>query len=76
MKQLLDYIVKSIVENPQEVNIHSCSGKMTTLYEIEINKSDIGKIIGKDGVTLDSINTLLSVASVKNNKKSVLEIID
>ncbi|MDD3803639.1 MAG: KH domain-containing protein [bacterium] len=76
MKQLLDYIVKSIVENPQDVNIHSCEGKKTTLYEIEINKGDIGKIIGKDGVTLDSINTLLSVASVKNNKKSVLEIID
>jgi hypothetical protein len=76
MKQLLEYIVKSIVETPQDVNIHSCEGKKTTLYEIEINKNDMGKIIGKDGVTLDSINTLLSVASVKNNKKSVLEIID
>lgn len=76
MKQLLDYVVKAMVDNPQDVAIHSCEGKRTTLYEIEISKSDIGKIIGKDGVTLESINTLLSVASVKNNKKSVLEIID
>lgn len=76
MKQLLEFIVKSLVDYPQKVKIHVCEGKKTTLYEIEIDKNDIGKIIGKDGSTLESINTLLSVSSVKSNRKSVLEIID
>ncbi len=76
MKELLEYIVKSLVDNPDEVKIYQIDGKKTTLYEIEINKSDIGKIIGKNGITFEAINTLLSVASVKNNRKSVLEIID
>ncbi|HAF07537.1 MAG: KH domain-containing protein [bacterium] len=76
MKSLLEYIVKSLVDNPEKVKIHVCEGKKTTLYEIEIDKEDIGKVIGKDGTTLDAINTLLSVSSVKNNRKSVLEIID
>uniref|UniRef100_A0A7C3N521 RNA-binding protein KhpA n=1 Tax=candidate division WOR-3 bacterium TaxID=2052148 RepID=A0A7C3N521_UNCW3 len=76
MKSLLEYIVKSLVDNPEKVKIHVCEGKKTTLYEIEIDKEDIGKVIGKDGATLDAINTLLSVSSVKNNRKSVLEIID
>jgi len=73
---MLEFIVKSIVDHPEDVKIHLTEGLKTTLFEIEINKSDIGKIIGKEGVTLEAINTLLSVASVKSGKKSVLEIID
>jgi len=76
MKSMLEFIVKSIVDHPEDVKIHLTEGLKTTLFEIEINKSDIGKIIGKEGVTLEAINTLLSVASVKSGKKSVLEIID
>ncbi|MCK4524694.1 KH domain-containing protein [candidate division WOR-3 bacterium] len=76
MKKLLDFIVKSIVSKTENVEIFQTKGKKTTLYEIKIDKNDIGKIIGKNGSTLEAINTLLSVASVKNNKKSVLEIID
>lgn len=76
MKKLLDFIVKSIVNKPENVEIFQAEGKKTTLYEIRIDKDDIGKINGKNGTTLEAINTLLSVASVKNNKKSVLEIID
>ncbi len=76
MKKLLDFIVKSIVNKTENVEIFQSEGKKTTLYEIRIDKDDIGKIIGKNGSTLEAINTLLSVASVKNNKKSVLEIID
>lgn len=76
MKQMLEFIVKSIVDHPEDVRIHHTEGLKTTLFEIEINKADIGKIIGKEGITLEAINTLLSVASVKSGKKSVLEIID
>ncbi len=76
MNKLLNFIVKSIVSKTEKVQIFQTEGKKTTLYEIKIDKDDIGKIIGKNGSTLEAINTLLSVASVKNNKKSVLEIID
>lgn len=76
MKSLLEYIVKSLVDKPDKVRIHVCEGKKTTLYEIEIDKEDVGKVIGKDGATLEAINTLVSVSSVKNNRKSVIEIID
>lgn len=76
MKELLNYIVCSIVDSPSDVKIHQLDGKKTTLYEIEINKTDVGKIIGKNGQTLEAISTVLSVASVRKNRKSVLEIID
>ncbi|MEJ5307861.1 MAG: KH domain-containing protein [candidate division WOR-3 bacterium] len=76
MKSLLEYIVKSLVDKPEKVKIHVCEGQKTTLYEIEIDKEDVGKVIGKDGATLEAINTLVSVSSVKNNRKSVIEIID
>ncbi len=76
MKELLNYIVCSIVDSPDDVKIHQLDGKKTTLYEIEINKTDVGKIIGKNGQTLEAISTVLSVASVRKNRKSVLEIID
>ncbi len=76
MKKLLDFMVKSIVDSPDSVEIFEAHGKKTTLYEIKLNKEDIGKIIGRNGSTFDAINTLLSVASVKKNRKSVLEIID
>lgn len=76
MKELLNYIVCSIVDNPSDVQIHQLDGKKTSLYEIEINKNDVGKIIGKNGQTLEAISTVLSVASVRKNRKSVLEIID
>ncbi|MFO8061696.1 MAG: KH domain-containing protein [bacterium] len=76
MKKLLEFVVKSIADRPENVEIYSVEGKKTTLYEIKIDKEDIGKIIGRNGTTLDAINTLLSVASVKKDRKAVLEIID
>ena len=76
MKKLLEFVVKSIADRPDNVEIYSVEGKKTTLYEIKIDKEDIGKIIGRNGATLDAINTLLSVASVKKDRKAVLEIID
>lgn len=76
MKKLLNFVVRSIVDNPDTVEVFEAHGKKTTLYEIKLDKADIGKVIGRNGSTLDAINTLLSVASVKKNKKSVLEIID
>lgn len=76
MKDLLELIVKQLVDYPDDVNINEISGEQTCVYELRVNKDDLGKIIGKGGRTARSIRTLLSAAAVKDSKRVMLEIID
>lgn len=76
MKQLLEMIAKALVDKPDEVSVTEVEGEMTTVYELKVAKEDLGKIIGKEGRTARSIRTILSAASTKIRKRSVLEIIE
>lgn len=76
MKNLLELIVKQLVDHPDDVNINEISGEQTCVFELRVNKEDLGKIIGKQGRTARSIRTLLSAAAVKDSKRVMLEIID
>ncbi|MCB0271590.1 MAG: KH domain-containing protein [Bdellovibrionales bacterium] len=76
MKNLLELIIKQLVDHPDDVNINEIAGEQTCVYELRVNKDDLGKIIGKQGRTARAIRTLLSAAAVKDSKRVMLEIID
>lgn len=76
MKQLIEYIAKALVDNPDEVKVSEIEGEKTSVIELSVAKEDLGKVIGKQGRTARSIRTILSAASTKNNKRAVLEILE
>ncbi|HIJ41421.1 MAG TPA: KH domain-containing protein [Deltaproteobacteria bacterium] len=76
MKDLISYIAKALVDNPEEVGVTEVEGEQTSVIELKVAKNDLGKVIGKQGRTARAMRTILSVASTKVNKRSVLEIIE
>lgn len=76
MKDLLELIVKQLVDFPDDVNVNEIAGEQTSVFELRVNKGDLGKVIGKQGRTARAIRTLLSAAAVKDSKRVMLEIID
>jgi predicted RNA-binding protein YlqC (UPF0109 family) len=76
MKELIEFIVKALVDDPSEVNITEITGDKITLYELRVAKSDIGKVIGKRGRTAGAIRTIINAVSTKQGKRAELEIIE
>ncbi|MCB1109417.1 MAG: KH domain-containing protein [Chlamydiia bacterium] len=76
MKEFVEYIVKNLVDNPDQVKINEIVGKHTLIIELSVEKSDIGKIIGKKGKTINSIRTLLMSVASRNNIRVNLEILE
>jgi len=76
MKNLLIQIVKALVDNPEQVQINEIESTQTVVLELKVAKSDMGKIIGKQGRTANSIRALLNAASGKAEKRYVLEIVE
>jgi predicted RNA-binding protein YlqC (UPF0109 family) len=76
MKELIEYIAKALVDNPDKVRVTEIEGEKTSVIELSVAKEDLGKIIGKQGRTARSMRTILSAASTKNNKRAVLEILE
>jgi len=76
MKELVEMIAKVLVDNPDEVSVNEVEGEQTTILELRVALSDIGKIIGKQGHTVLAIRTLLGAAGMKLRKRFVLEILE
>jgi predicted RNA-binding protein YlqC (UPF0109 family) len=76
MKDLISYIAQSLVDHPEQVSVSEVEGKQTAVLELKVAKSDIGKVIGKQGRTARALRTILSAASAKEHKRAVLEIIE
>jgi hypothetical protein len=76
MKDLIEYIAKALVDYPEQVEVSEVEGAQTSVIELKVAKDDLGKVIGKQGRTARSIRTILSAASAKIKKRSVLEIIE
>ncbi len=76
LKTLVEYMAKALVDNPDGVSVSEVDGEQTTVFELKVAKEDLGKIIGKEGRTARSLRTILSAASAKLKKRSVLEIIE
>jgi predicted RNA-binding protein YlqC (UPF0109 family) len=75
-KDLVEYIAKSLVDNPDSVEVNVIEGEKSTILELKVAQEDIGKVIGKSGRIARAIRTILSAAAAKTEKRVVLEILD
>ena len=76
LQELNSYVSKSLVDLPDQVEVNEIVGEQTTVIELKVDKSDLGKVIGKQGRTARALRTILNAASTKLKMRSVLEIIE
>ena len=76
MKELVEMIAKALVDNPEEVHVSEVEGEQTTVLELRVAQTDLGKVIGKQGRTARAVRTLLGAAGMKVRKRFVLEILE
>ena len=76
MKDLIKYIAQALVDNQDKVEVSEVQGEQTSVIELRVSKEDLGKVIGKQGKTAKAMRTILSAASAKLHKRTVLEIIE
>jgi len=76
MKELIEKIVKALVDNPDKVEIKEIAGEKSIIYELRVGEGDLGKVIGKEGRTAKATRTILTAAAMKQGKRAVLEIME
>ncbi len=76
LKELIEFIARVLVDNPEKVKVSEIEGEQTSVIELRVAKEDLGKVIGKQGRTARAMRTILSAASTKIRKRAVLEIIE
>ena len=76
MKDLITEIVQALVDHPEEVSVNEVGGSHTTVLELRVAKTDMGKVIGKQGRTAQAIRTVLNAAAGKARQRYILEIIE
>jgi hypothetical protein len=76
MKELVEYIAKSLVDQPDAVKVTEVEGERTSVIELSVAKEDMGRIIGKQGRTATAMRTLLNAAGMKQKKRTILEIVE
>jgi len=76
LRELIELIIKGIVDNPDKVEINEIIGEKSSIFEVRVDPSDIGKVIGRQGRNIKSIRTIVNAAAQKDDKRAVLEIID
>lgn len=75
MGELVEYIAKALVDNPDEVSVNEIEGSQSVIIELKVAEEDMGKIIGKQGRIAKAIRTVVKAAAIKENKRAVVEII-
>jgi uncharacterized protein len=76
MRDLVEYIAKALVDEPEDVRVAEVEGERVTVIELRVAQSDVGKVIGKQGRTARAIRTLLNANATKLRKRAVLEILE
>ncbi len=76
MKELIEYIVKTLVDHPDDLRIAEIEGERTVVYELRCHPEDVGKVIGKSGKTVGAIRTLLSTVAARQNRRAMLEVVE
>lgn len=76
MKELVEMIAKSLVDNPEKVHVSQLEGEQTTILELKVAQEDLGKVIGKQGRTARAIRIILGAAGMKMKRRFNLEIIE
>ncbi|MDQ2693350.1 MAG: KH domain-containing protein [Chloroflexota bacterium] len=76
MKDLIEYIARSLVEHPEEVQVRQSGGGSRVRIELSVSKDDMGRVIGKGGKVANSIRTLLRVAAEREGKQATLDVVE
>ncbi|OYD16089.1 RNA-binding protein [candidate division WOR-3 bacterium JGI_Cruoil_03_51_56] len=76
MKQLVEYISKALVDQPDKVEVKEITGEKTLIYELRVGQGDLGKVIGKEGRTAKAIRSIITAAAMKIGKRAQLEILE
>jgi predicted RNA-binding protein YlqC (UPF0109 family) len=76
VKDIIEKMAKALVDHPDEVAVRVIEGEQTTILELKVAQSDIGKVVGKHGRTIRSIRTILNAGGMKSKKRFVLEVLD
>ena len=75
-KDLVEFVVKSLVDAPDEVSVNVIEGEKSTILELKVAQEDVGKVIGKQGRIAKAIRTILSASATRDGKRATLEILD
>lgn len=75
LKQLIEYLVKALVDEPEQVDIQEVPGEEATTYEVRVAPDDLGKVIGKQGRIANALRTVAKAAAMKEKKKVYVEIV-
>lgn len=75
MKQMIEYLVKELVDDPEQVNISEVPGEEATTYEVRVAPEDLGKVIGKQGRIANALRTVAKAAAMKHKRKVYVEIV-
>jgi predicted RNA-binding protein YlqC (UPF0109 family) len=76
LKELIEYMVKALVDNPEKVEVKEIAGEKSIIYELKVGEGDLGKVIGKEGRTAKAVRTIITAAAMKKGKRTVLEILE
>lgn len=76
MRELIEFLAKSLVDNPDEVRVHSHDRDQQTVFELEVAPADLGKVIGRQGRTARAMRTVLNAAGQKTRRRYSLDILD
>ncbi len=76
LKELVEYVAKSLVDKPEEVKVRMLEGDQTAVVELRVAKDDIGKIIGRQGRTVRALRTVFSAAASRSPKHITLELVE
>lgn len=76
MKELVEYIAKSLVDHPESVEVNVIEGSSMTVLELTVADGDMGRVIGKGGRVVNAVRTLVDVAAARQNSRATLEIVD
>ena len=76
MKGLIEYIARALVDQPEAVELKSSEAEGGILYELKVAPDDVGKVIGRDGRTVNALRTVVAAAALKKGEKARLEILD
>ena len=76
MKELVEILAKSLVDNPEEVQVNEVMGEQSIILELKVAPEDMGKVIGKQGRIAKAIRTVVKAVAIKEDKRVVVEIIN
>ncbi len=76
MRELIELIIKGIVDNPDKVEINEVIGERSSIFEVRVDSNDIGKVIGRQGRNIKSIRTIMNASVQKGDKLVIIEIVE